>query len=143
MATRDEFRLKKAEQVSYLDRVVAFPLASIRSSEHLTAAQAVMDRLLAQGALDQGESLYLDALSDLVATYEDDQYPITPASDADMLQHLLEAKGISQADLHRETGIPKSTISEVIAGKKSFSRQLVRRLSEFFNIDVSVLTANM
>lgn len=143
MASRDKFRLKKAEQVSYLDRVVAFPLASIRSSEHLTAAQAVMDHLLAQGALDQGESLYLDALSDLVATFEDDQYPITPASDADMLQHLLEAKGISQADLHRETGIPKSTISEVIAGKKSFSRQLIRRLSEFFNIDVSVLTANL
>ena len=30
-----------------------------------------MDRLLAKGKLDYGEEMYLDALSDLVATYED------------------------------------------------------------------------
>ena len=48
---------------------------------------------------------------DLVAMYEDAHCPIGPASDADMLRHLLDAKGISQVELHRQTGIPKSTIS--------------------------------
>src|SRR5437879_89736 len=62
--------------------------------------------------------MYLDALSDLVAAHEDEHYAIEPASDADMLRHLMEAKGVTQALLSRDTTIPKSTISEILAGKK-------------------------
>jgi HTH-type transcriptional regulator/antitoxin HigA len=102
-----------------------------------------MDRLLAKGQLDEGEEMYLDALSDLVAAYEDDHHAIEPASDADMLRHLLEVKGISQAQLSRDTSIPKSTISEVLAGKKRFSRQMMRKLADYFKVDVSVLAANI
>ena len=52
--------------------VEVFPLASIKSDEHLAAAQEVMDRLLAEGELDDdGEETYLDGLSDLVAACED------------------------------------------------------------------------
>jgi HTH-type transcriptional regulator / antitoxin HigA len=65
------------------------------------------------------------------------------ASDADMLRHLLDAKGISQVELHRQTGIPKSTISEVLAGKKPFSRTMIRTLANCFQVDTSVLAANL
>ena len=47
------------------------------------------------------------------------------------------------ADLHRDTGLPKSTISEVLAGKKPFSRQMIRKLAGYFQVDVSVLAANL
>lgn len=141
MATN--FSLKGRERDSYLQLILAFPLTSIRSEQHLDAAQAVIDRLLAQGRLDHGTTLYLDALSDLVARYEDEHYPIAPSSDADMLRHLLDAKGVTQTQLHQETGLPKSTISEVLAGKKPFSRQMIRKLAEFFAVDVSVLAANL
>nr|MCU0982716.1 hypothetical protein [Pirellulaceae bacterium] len=53
-----------------------------------------------KGDLDEGEQLYLDGLSDLVADYEDEHHAIEPASDADMLRHLMEARGITQAQLH-------------------------------------------
>ena len=128
---------------SYLNLVIEFPLVSIRSEDQLQAAQALVDRLVMQGSLDRGENLYLDALSDLVAAYEDVHHPIAPASDAAMLRHLLDAKGITQAELHRQTGIPKSTISEVLAGKKSFSKTMIRVLSAFFHVDPSVLIANL
>lgn len=143
MATQPKFTLKSKEKDSYLEWILAFPLASIRSDDHLRAAQEVMDRLLAKGRMDVGEMLYLDALSDLVASYEDEHHAIAPAADADMLRHLLEAKGVSQAELHRKTGLPKSTISEVLSGKKPFSRQRIRKLAKFFKVDVSVLTANL
>lgn len=143
MNRSNRFGLKAKVKDAYLKLILAFPLTSIQSEEHLQAAQEVMDRLLAQGDLDDGAMLYLDALSDLVASYEDQHHPIAPASDADMLRHLLEAKGVSQAELHRESGLAKSTISEVLAGKKPFSRQMIRKLSEFFKVDVSVLTANL
>jgi HTH-type transcriptional regulator/antitoxin HigA len=143
MATKSKFGLTGKNRDSYLELVLAFPLSSIRSDEHLQAAQQVIDRLLAAGELDPGEALYLDALSDLVAIYEDEHHAIEPATDTEMLEHLLEAKGISQAVLSQETGIAKSSISEVLAGKKPFSRQMIRKLAEYFQVDVGVLTHNL
>src|SRR5262249_23497104 len=127
---------------SYLELVLAFPLASIRSERHLSEAQWIMDRLLARGKLDSGEEMYLDALSDLVGAYEDEHHCIPPASDADMLRRLMEAKGVTQAQLSRATGLPKSSLSEVLSGKKSFSRQMIRTLAAYFKIATNVLAGN-
>jgi hypothetical protein len=48
MPTKLRFGLPKGKlRDSYVERVLAFPLASIKSEEHLNEAQKVMDRLLA------------------------------------------------------------------------------------------------
>lgn len=143
MATKTQFRLKGKNRDSYMELVLDFPLASIQSDEHLAEAQRVIDGLLLRGTLDEGEATYLDALSDLVGSWEDQQHAIEPASDADMLRHLMEAKGVTQIQLSQDTGLPKSTISEVLAGKKSFSRQIIRKLAEYFRVNVGVLAANI
>lgn len=143
MATKNQFGLKGKDRDSYLELVLEFPLASIKSEKHLAEAQRVLDRLLARERLEHGEEMYLDALSDLVAAYEDAHHVIEPASDADMLRHLMEARGVSQVEVSRDTGIAKSTISEILAGKKQFSRQTIRKLAEYFQVDVSVLAANL
>lgn len=143
MATKTTFGMKGKARDSYLDLVCAFPLSSIHSKKHLAQAQKVMDRLLAAGEMDDGEEMYLDALSDLVAVYEAEHHAIGRASDADLLRHLLEAKGITQAQLSHATGIAKSTVSEVLAGKKPFSRQVIRKLADYFMVDVSVLASNL
>jgi HTH-type transcriptional regulator/antitoxin HigA len=143
MPTKSRLGLTGKDRDSYLDLVLSFPLASIGSEEHLEAAQEVIDRLLVKGELDHGEAMYLDALSDLVAVYEDERHDMEPASDADMLRHLIEAKGITQTQLSRDAGIAKSTISEVLAGKRPFSRQMIRRLADYFQVDVSVLAGNI
>jgi HTH-type transcriptional regulator/antitoxin HigA len=117
-----KFTLRAKDRDTYLELVLAFPLTSIRSEDHLQAAQEVIDRLLARGKLADGEEMYLDALSDLVAAYEDEHYAIAPASDANMLRHLMDAKGVNQTEVSRDSGIAKSTISEVLAGKRPFSR---------------------
>ena len=126
-----------------MDLELDFPLASIKSDEHLAEAQRVMDELPARGTLDVGEETYLDALSDLVGSYEDEHHAIEPASDADMLRHLMEAKGVSQMQLSRDTGLPKSTISEVLSGKKPFSRKMIHTLADYFHVDVGMLAANI
>lgn len=143
MATKTKFALKKKDRDSYLELVMRFPLASIKSDEHLAEAQAVIDGLLCEGELDHGEEVYLDALSDLVGTYEHAHHAIEPASDADMLRHLLEAKGVTQTQLSREAGLAKSSLSEVLSGKKAFSRQMIRKLADYFGVDVSALAANL
>ena len=142
MATKTQFRLKGKSRDSYMELVLDFPLASIKSDEHLAEAQRVMDALLTRDKLDEGEETYLDALSDLVGSYEDEHHAIEPASDADMLRHLMEAREVSQIQLSRDTGLPKSTISEVLAGKKPFSRKMIHTLAIYFRVDVGVLAAN-
>ncbi len=141
MTAKTKFRLKGAGRVSYPRLVTAFPLASIGSDEQLEEAQNVMDQLLAQGKLKAGEEMYLDALGDLVAAGEDEHHAIERGSDAEMLRHLMEAKGVTQARLSRDAAIPKSTISEVLAGKKPMSRRLIRKLADDFQVDASVLAA--
>ncbi len=143
MSIKTKFGLKSKVRDSYLELIRAFPLVSIRTEHLFDEAQRVMDRLLAKGELDEGEELYLDALSDLVGAYEDEHYPMEPPSDADMLRHLLEAKGISQAQLSKDTLIPKSSISEVLAGKKSLSRVMIRKLASYFKVDAGILAGNM
>ena len=143
MATKTQFRLKGRIQDSYLKLVLDFPLASIKSDEHLATAQRVLDGLLAGGTPDEGQQIYLEALSDLVGAYEDEHHAIEPATDAEMLRHLMDARGISQIQLSRDTGLPKSTISEVLAGKKLFSRQMIGKLADHFHVEASVLAANI
>lgn len=143
MAAKTTGQFKGKVRDDYLDLVVKFPLTSLKSETQLQDAQSVLDELLAKEKLTAGEAIYLDALSDLVAAYEDTHYPIAPASDADMLRHLMQAKGVTQADLHRDTGLAKSSISEVLAGRKPFSRQMIRTLADYFKVDVSLLASNI
>jgi HTH-type transcriptional regulator/antitoxin HigA len=143
MSTKTSSQFKGKIRDDYLELVMKFPLASLKSEEQFENAQTVIDELLTKGTLRVGEEMYLDALSDLVASYEDAHYPIEPASDADMLRHLMEAKGVTQVELHRDTGLAKSSISEVLAGRKPFSRQMIHKLADYFHVDVSILTSNI
>ena len=55
MTTKTKSSLKGKARDSYLELVLAFPLASIKSDEHLEEAWEAMDRLLAKGRLGHGE----------------------------------------------------------------------------------------
>jgi HTH-type transcriptional regulator/antitoxin HigA len=128
---------------SYLDLELKFPLASIQSERHLAEAIGVMDRLLARGRLDAGAQLYLDALSDLVGLYEDQHHRIPTASAADMLRHLMESRGAAQVDVSRGAKLSKPTVSELLSGKKAFTRQIVQRLAAYFDVDPAILAQCM
>jgi HTH-type transcriptional regulator/antitoxin HigA len=142
MAAPSAFTLKGKARESYLGLVEAFPLASIRSERHLKAAIRVLDGLLDRAERDPGAALYVDALSDLVATYEDAHHPVPPPSDAELLRYLMEARGVTQAELGRSAGVPKSSISQVLSGKKPLSRAMIGKLAAYFGVEPGVLAAN-
>jgi HTH-type transcriptional regulator/antitoxin HigA len=135
--------LNKRQQDTYLKLVREFPLVSIKSESQLTAAQAMIDHLVDQPKLDGGEQAYLDALCDLVAVYEDQHHALPAASDAELLRHLMEAKGVTQVQVHRETGLAKSGLSEVLAGKKPFSKTMIDTLATYFHVPKAVLVTNI
>ncbi len=110
-----------------------FPLTHIRNDGHLNAAQEVIDRLL-QEDLDEGAQEYLDALTDLVESYEEEHVPIPDASEADVLRELMRSNGLSQARLQKAVGISQSTISAVLNGTRSLTKDQVVVLGRFFHV---------
>lgn len=142
MSTKTAALITGRARIAYLQLVGEFPLTSIRTERHFQAAQKVMDRILASGKLSAGATAYVDALSDLIVGYEDVHHPLPPASDADLLRHLLEAKGVTQTELCRATKLAPSVISEVLSGKRPFSKDMIGKLARYFGVDRSVLVAN-
>jgi HTH-type transcriptional regulator/antitoxin HigA len=118
---------------TYFDLVQRFPLTHIRDDAHLDAAQEVIDRLL-QEDLDEGTQEYLDALTDLVETYEDERQPIPDASEADVLRELMRSNGLSQLKLAKEAKISQSTLSAVLTGTRSLTKKQLIALARYFHV---------
>jgi HTH-type transcriptional regulator/antitoxin HigA len=125
-----------------LELVRKFPLSPVKNEDDLKAAQRVMDGILAKGRLTKGELAYLDTLSELVLAYENARHPMPAPSDAAMLQHLMDARGVNQTDLHRATKIPLSTISEILSGKRHFTKGTIRALAAYFKVDKGLFASN-
>jgi HTH-type transcriptional regulator/antitoxin HigA len=125
---------------TYLALVRRFPLRPIRNEAELDAAFAVLDSLTCRDDLDAGEADYLDVLSDLVERYEDRVHPIPTddLSEAEMLAHLIEARGVKQVEVARATGIAESTLSEVLRGKRRMTRRQIVKLAGYFAVSPGV-----
>jgi HTH-type transcriptional regulator/antitoxin HigA len=118
---------------TYFDLVQQFPLTHIRNDKHLKAAQAMIDGLLEE-KLDKGGREYLNALTDLVETYEDAHELFADASEAEVLRELMRANGFSQPRLAKAVGVSQSTISAVLNGARSLTRAQVVRVAAFFHV---------
>jgi HTH-type transcriptional regulator / antitoxin HigA len=118
----------------YLQLVRRVPLRPIRSDDELDRAIEMVDELIDHDKRGADERDYLDVLSDLIERYETDAHLISAAPDAEVLAHLIGAKGVSQADVAREVGVAESTISEVLAGKRKLNRTHIGRLAQYFNV---------
>ena len=123
----------------YLDLVRKCPLRVIRSEEEYDHAIAILNRLSDRGRRrtpDQTE--YVVALALFVEKYEEEHYPIPPASGAEMLQYLIEAHFRTQSDVAAGAGLPESTVSEILAGKRKLGVKHIRALARFFKVKDAV-----
>lgn len=122
----------------YLNLARRFPLRRISSEDELDQAIAIIDALTSRSDLTRGERDYLDVLSDLVHRYETTEHPIAPATDAEVLRYLMDARGLNQVQLAAETGITVSTLSEVLSEKRGLSKGNIGTLSRFFHVSPAV-----
>ena len=122
----------------YLDLVRELPLRPLRSEADLDRAIAMIDRLSDRASLAPEEDDYLEVLAVLVEAYETEHEPEPVVSTAAMLRHLIEAKGVTQAEVAGATGAGESTISEVLSGKREVSRKVMRALADYFRVDPAV-----
>jgi HTH-type transcriptional regulator/antitoxin HigA len=109
-------------QDTYLALIRIFPLRPIRSEDELDEAMEILDTLVGKEPLTTAEADYLAALSDLVEQYEGQAHSISPASDAELLQHLLEAQETTPDHVTKATGIASATLEAVLAGTQRLTR---------------------
>lgn len=97
-----------------------------------------IDRLMKSNRKSAAERTLLELLSKLVNDYEEGLYPTPNAPPVDILQHLLDSSGLSQAEFARAVGIARSTISEVLNGKRAISVENAFRLADYFHVEPSL-----
>jgi HTH-type transcriptional regulator/antitoxin HigA len=124
---------------AYLKLIRKFLLRPIRSEEDLDRAIAMIDSLGSRVKdLTPDERDYLDVLADLVEKYETEHYPEPDVDPLAMIRELIAARGITQADVARETGVAESMLSEILADKRPMGRKTIETLSRFFHVDPGV-----
>lgn len=95
---------------------------------------ARLEGLLFQQKKSLAEQSLLKLLVLLVEQYETEHFSISKVSPHEVLQHLMEANGMSQKDLVGVIG-SSGVVSEVVNGKRSISKSQARALGRIFNVD--------
>jgi len=125
----------------YLALVRKFPLRLIRSEEENEAALAILGSLgerQRKDPLAPEEHEYIAVLAKLIEEYENSRYPRGPVTGSAMLAHLIEARGISQAQLAAGTGMAESTVSQLVRGSRPLGRKQIEVLARYLNVDAAL-----
>jgi HTH-type transcriptional regulator/antitoxin HigA len=108
-----------------------YPLKVIKNEEDyqeaLKSMEAVFDET--EGALAD----YAETLTLLIEKYEESLPSIPEASGIEVLLFLMDQNGLKQKDLTGVLG-GKSTVSELLNGKRPFNLNHIRILAKKFNV---------
>jgi HTH-type transcriptional regulator/antitoxin HigA len=83
------------------------------------------------------ESALYELLITLIEKYENEQYPMGETTPLSMLLHLMEVRGLKQADLIGVIG-SSGVVSEIINGKREISKAQAKALGDFFHVDTGL-----
>ena len=120
----------------YQSLLVEFVPRPIRSERDYKRALRQVDRLLTAHP-NREQSELIELLSTLIEQFEATEHPTPKVAPRDLLAHYLENRGLTRAQLARETGIPRSAITNILQGRRSISKANARCFAEFFHAPVS------
>ena len=118
-------------------------MTQIKTKKQYEAACARINELLKlvsnETVEDDKNMIELDLLSDLVAEYEEEHYPITPPTLAETIKLRMFEMGLTQTKLAELLGLSTARISEIITGKGEPSLKTGREISRKLNIDPAIV----
>ena len=110
----------------------------IRSKAAYSQALRQIEQLMSRPNLGRAESEMVELLSLLIEQYESKDHPTPASTPAEILEHLIEARGITQAQLARDAGLPRSVITNVLAGRRAISKANAIKLAKCFGVSLSL-----
>ncbi len=128
--------IKRDVPDAYFKLVRNFPLRRIaNAAEHARAKDIFLE--FSSRKTNPGTRDYLDVLVDLIADYErrsNQAVDLGNVTAAELVRHRLHEKGISVNALAKKTGIAQSNLSEMLNGKRDWSKPAIRELTKLLNI---------
>jgi HTH-type transcriptional regulator / antitoxin HigA len=114
----------------------------IETHEEYEQFLAVAERLIFKKQTRTSEETVLfRLLVKLIKDYEEETYNLkewSKTSPHELLQHLMEARGMKQVDLVGVLSPSKGLVSSIVNGKREISKAQAKKLGEIFNISASV-----
>jgi HTH-type transcriptional regulator / antitoxin HigA len=120
------------------DRIIPKIIETKEEYEHFLA---VAERLISKKQTRTAEETILfRLLVKLIKDYEQEVYALEQWSQTpphELLQHLMEARGMKQVDLIGVISPSKGLVSSIVNGKREISKAQAKKLGEIFNISAS------
>ena len=122
---------------NYQSLLLDYEPRPIRSEAAYRKALRHVEELM-RPRLSRAESELVEVLATLIEQYESREHPTPKSPPHEMLAHLMEARGVvAQVAVARATGIPRSTLSAVLAGRRKLSIANIAVLSGYFHVSPS------
>jgi len=112
----------------------------IKNEQDYEQALQQMERIF-HAKPDTMEGDMLAVLSLVVHEYEARHHKIEPLSPIEAIKYEMTERGLTQSSLAKRLGMSKSTISEIISGKKQMSVNFMKFIHKELGIPASVLLA--
>jgi Predicted transcription regulator containing HTH domain len=88
---------------------------------------------------DDKDMLELDLISEMVAEYEHEHFPVESPSLVEVIKLRMFEMGLSQAKLSELLGLSPARVSDIVTGKSEPTLKVGRLLSQKLNISPSVI----
>lgn len=112
--------------------------AIIETEEENERVLAIVKRLMTKGEKRSAEEdAVLNLLVHLVEQFEVRAYPIRESAPTEMIAFLLEQRGLKPIALAEVIG-SRGRVSEILAAKRSISKEQAKKLGEFFHVSAAV-----
>ena len=125
----------------YRELVTKFPPRPIRTKAAHARALKLVDRLMTKASRSHAEEELMEVWSTLIGQYEEQHFDIPSVSPAELLAHCIQSRGITNAELSRQVGIPRQRITDAIHGRRPLSGHNAIRVAEFFKLQPSVFVS--
>ncbi|MGG6265654.1 helix-turn-helix domain-containing protein [Leptolyngbya sp. AN03gr2] len=124
---------------SYTDLLVRYQPKPILTEAENEAAIALAQELEHRPQRSTEEEVFLDLLITLIEKFESEHYPIPEGNGSSIMQHLIEARELTETDLIPVLGT-QTAVTEILARQRAIKPDEAAKLAEFFHVDATLFT---
>jgi HTH-type transcriptional regulator/antitoxin HigA len=131
-------RALKLDPVVY-GKLLALELPKpIQNDQEFDRKVARLEELdFAKRKLTPEEKALAGILGALIQVYDDEHHPLPDIAPHEMVKHLMEQRGLKQADLVPVLG-SRAQVSDLVNGKRGISKAQVKLLANYFGVSAEL-----
>jgi HTH-type transcriptional regulator/antitoxin HigA len=107
------------------------PIQNDREFDRMTARLEALD--FTKRKLTPEEKALREILAALIEVYDKEHHDIPEQPPFEMVKHLMEQRGLKQADLVPVLG-SRAQVSDLVNGKRGISKAQVKLLADYFGV---------